>query len=268
MKSKKTDETYVKIQIGNEKQSSFKEFNLTRFQYDVAIVLIPVITIWGLGSTTLLFRDLISRRSTRQITEIAKPPAASINATDHIAGSAAKTEAESTVIQSKSMTSKPESTTTVEQANNTAVIASNNQSPDTVSTSVKGSKLMAANTLTINKTFLIHARIYKKSKTGPFTAVLAFENLTGKLQSGHFWAQAHAISIDGRDLWYSVTPDVTIDGDGNANNPKSGRGFSFRHFREQEMSLQGPTAEVLKFSEIIIGFERPSHEQLTGKISF
>ena len=234
---------FVNIKIGAPDDTKMREMKFSRFQFELFLVLVPVVIIWGLVSTFILIKNLNS-------------PAAS-------------TSTAAPAIIAPSQIDVSGATTTAEQPREAPRETQQEARPAGAAiTSFNGTKAHAwiKQTFTVDKIFQIRLSVFSKASNGPFTLALSMENQSGTRETGHFWAAVRAIDKTGKELIFSATPAVTLDATGNTKNARNGFYFAVAHRRDHLLVLTGPKTDVVRFTEVIFGIEAGSKGQFVKSI--
>lgn len=242
------NESFVKIQIASDKSGKPKEFFLTRFQFEVLFFSIPVVLLWGFASTVILFKILyLSPSPPAVVTNVSTP---SIHLGQQL---------ETTKNHQDSL-SRP-----------AALIAKNETS--TIGYGEKDSRadadkdVVAYRSFKVDDIFHVDLKVSQNSDAGVYTLDLAMQNLTGSEESGVFWVSVLAFNSLGEKIWLTPMPDVKINDMGQALSPERGQGFSFRNFRRSTFELAAPGVDVVKFDEVVIGFQRNGNSPAIAKVN-
>ena len=276
MKSKASSHPFVRIRIGSAESTKFREVKLTRAQFEVCLIVLPVVVIWGIVSTVLLtvnMRDTTRRQAEQGGTQGAKKIAtlsvpteislvdngqAKSSSTAHIPQPASAKKTEMIVSEMQHAKILPVSEAPIEKKTAT------DPAPQQVS---RGRKIWMQKSFDVDETFAVKSEVFASSSSsrGPFTLGLAIDNLTQQTQAGRFWIRLAAVTASGDTVWFSATPNVLVGETGNASNPNRGVYFSFRHRRTQNIALKGPDVEVERFTEVLVGFEQSGQEQIVSR---
>ena len=223
--------TFAKLEIAIGDKARSRVINFSRAQFEVCMVLVPAIAIWGLVSTGLLFWHLTLQSNVvvaKAETTLASPPASiALTANETVAVTAQKTPAK----------------TSLEASTKTKL------------------GIYVATRFKVDDVFAVSAKINEAGTRGPFSITLAIENLTGAMERGHFWVRINAVDKNGRDMFLYSSPAILIGTDGRSQNPRKGVSFAFQNALNKSLSLYGDNELVAELKSLEVGFDRGSRGQ-------
>lgn len=259
MSAKSTQDHYAKIQIGLSSKGAPKEIKLNRIQFELLFFSIPVVLIWGVASTAILFRTLyltpahtrpnpageeLALQTPTGLTRHKLPVASQITTVDEEV-SAQPTELSATI-------TKPQQTSeSVRRADSSGSTGS----------------IVASRSFQVEDIFGIDLKIIADQEPGSFTVDVDMKNLKGLEESGTFWISLQAVTQDGEKVWVTPMPDVDVDASGQAELPQLGERFSFRTLRKSRLSLETSLEGILKFDQVMIGFNRNNKSPTIAKVN-
>ena len=243
MKSKPTAKSFVSVRIGAPDSPKFREIRLSRFQFELLLIVVPTLIIWGIISTAILVSNknalTVESKATTAAGQSQIPNA---SAKPHDAATSAPAPAAFPKIQT---------------ADKSIVRTNDPETPANFKSLSKAS-------ITIDSRYVVNASIIGDIEKGFFKLRLTTSNLTEKLESGYFWVSIRAVSKAGEDVWYSVSKNMPIDAEGHSDTPNNGIRFSFRRTKTQLLPLYGPPIGIDKFAEMVIGFAGEDGLQVVG----
>lgn len=246
---------FVRIQIGSSGKTPPRELGLTRFQFEIFIFLLPVIFLWGLGSTAILIKTLYFDRSNpAHLSEISK---AVVNESTPLPAIAAD-ELSLNENSPSQPTQKPvdhlqgntEKAVTPTQTNQTEASAS----------------IVASRSFKVDDIFNVDFSVARNRAKNGYSATLAMTNLKSKNESGRYWFSVLALTKTNKWVWLTSMPEVRINSAGQAQDPKRGRLYSFQNFRKSELELPKYSSDIVRFEKVIIGFERDNNTPAIAKV--
>lgn len=250
-----TKKLFVKIQIGLSGKTPPRELGLTRFQFEIFIFLLPVIFLWGLGSTLILIKTLYFEQSNpAHLSEISKTV---VNETI-LVPAIAENELPANENSPSQLAQKPldylqentEKATTPTQAKQTEASAS----------------IIASRSFKVDDIFNVDFSVARNGAKNGYSATLAMTNLKGKTESGRYWFSVLALTKTNKWVWLTSMPEVRINATGQAQDPKRGRLYSFQNFRKSELELPKYSSDIVRFEKVILGFERDNNTPAIAKV--
>ena len=258
MQKKSRSMPFATIRIGVPESAKFREIKLSRFQFEITLIALPTAIIWGLISTVILFQNKKFISNDKPVTNErleAKSTANSIGSETLDKTIATKELADNSLpsLTTKSLEKYPVPTIreTTEKSKTTPTVKNR----------------WGKSTFKINERFAVSTSVIGDTSKGPFSLKLATKNLSDKLETGFLWVSIRGVTKTGADVWFTATENMKIDWDGHTDSPDDGIHYSFRHYKEQILPLYGPSVEIRKFDELIIGFADAQGKQLIGKIN-
>ena len=254
---------FVKIQIAATRNSNPKEFLLSRLQFELLFFSIPVVFLWGIVSTFILVKTLYIDRPT---TAIVKAPLATrathVPVVDPIISPPVVEEVPTTkpsateFKEEETVGKSPENVT-----NEAEAPVAKADEPEKPSTEISRPviKELAARSFRVDDIFDVDISISKKSNASSFAMTIAMTNLMSETESGRYWVSALASTDAGKKVWLTPMPEVKINSSGQAEQPKRGWAYAFRHFRKNSLELKNTKMKIARFEEVMIGFERDGH---------
>jgi hypothetical protein len=246
------EKLFVKIQIGSPGKTPPRELGLTRFQFEIFIFLLPVIFLWGLGSTAILIKTLYFDRSKPvDVFEISKtvandPSPLLATGTDELPAN-------------KESLSK----LTKKSANQ---IQENASTPKQVKQAEVSAPIVASQSFKVDDIFNVDFSVARNESKNSYSATLAMTNLKNKTESGRYWFSVLALTKTNKWVWLTSMPEVRINPSGQAQDPKRGRLYSFQNFRKSELELPKYSSDIVRFEKVIIGFERDNNTPAIAKV--
>lgn len=241
------NESFVKIQIASSKSGKPKEFFLTRLQFEVLFFSLPVVLLWGLASTIILIKILYI-----------SPPPPVVLTNESTLSTHLGQHTEATKNYQEAL-SRPG---TLIGKNETSTIGQGDK--DTRADAEKD--VVAYRSFKVDDIFHIDLKVSQNSDSGVYALDLAMQNLTGSEESGIFWISVLAFNSLGEKIWLTPMPEVNINDMGQAVSPERGQAFSFRNFRRSTFDLGVPGVDVVKFDEVVIGFQRNGNSPAIAKV--
>lgn len=238
MASSSKKNLFVKIQIGLSESKTSREIGLTRLQFEILILLIPVVFLWGVGSTAVLIKTLFIDRP--KTTEVSSAAADALPVTKRdLKANEALTMPLNRHAENQTLGSPERTSTTLKKDTNrtdTAVVASRSFKVDDI--------------------FSIGFSIAKKPGDNGYSAMISMSNLQSKADSGRYWFSVLALTKSDEKIWLTPMPEVRITSAGEAQNPERGRIYAFQNFRKSEFALPKQGHDIVRFEEVIVGFYR------------
>lgn len=246
---------FVKIQIGSSGKTPARELGLTRFQFEVFIFLLPVVFLWGLGSTAILIKTLYFDRS--KPVYLSEAPKTVVNesvplletGTDELPVN----ESSPSQIVQKSVDQLEDSG---EKASTPAVEKPLKASPT----------IVASRSFKVDDIFNVDFSVARNAARNSYSATLAMTNLKNKTESGRYWFSVLVLTKTNKWVWLTSMPEVRINASGQAQDPKRGRRYSFQNFRKSELELPKYSSDIVRFEKVIIGFERDDNTPAIAKV--
>lgn len=269
MATNSSSKYFVKIQIAATSNSNPKEFLLSRFQFELLFFSLPIIVLWGLISTLILFKTLYF-----------DPPAAplekalSLTRQNHapvVATTSLPTSSEE-ISQKKSLLA--ESTEQLGSLPNpeanpkdTAAPAAKEvvQEKQANIVSPPAIRELAARSFRVDDIFDVEVSLARRASSSSYAMTIAMTNLKGATESGRYWISVLATTNAGKKVWLTPMPEVKINSSGQADQPGLGLTYTFRHFRKNNLQLKNVKVKVAKFEEVMIGFEREGNSPAIAK---
>jgi hypothetical protein len=260
---------FVKIQIAATSNSSPKEFLLSRFQFELLFFSLPIIMLWGVISTLILFKTLyldppgsplekphsLTRQNHAAVLEITSLPTA-------IEESAQK---KSILAESTDQPSSPPNL----EANPKGTLAPaakevvQEKQPSIISQPVI--RELAARSFRVDDIFDVDVSLSKRTNSSSYAMKIAMTNLKSATESGRYWISVLATTDTGKKVWLTPMPEVKINSSGQAAQPGRGLTYEFRHFRKNNLQIKNVKVKVARFDEVMIGFEREGNSPAIAK---
>ena len=243
----------IALAIGKSHDGKLRDIHLSPRQSEVLIVGLPILFIWAILSTGLYIHQSISVLSSRdpsnETKHLSQDVATSVTVKAH--------ESPPSVFTKEKLTKSAESTTVAQPPPKT--------NPSKISIASPHNTLLR-NDVVIGNIFRVKTSIVAHAPGTNPQLHLLLSNSTGSLEEGTLWAQVSAIDKQGKEITFESARGMTIDSEGKTDNPRKGSRYSIRHERERTIDLQGPKAEVQRYTKVLLGISRaPSGEQIIGK---
>ena len=277
MTTNHTNKYFVKIQIAATRNSSPKEFLLSRLQFEMLVFLMPVILIWGVISTSILIKTLYIDRPAptsdraqipSRMTQPADPSpvvvsSSSIDSHQQTTSIIAEEKDLVTTNKLEAMINETDAPTEKLSDQTKPLVA---QTPPEASSSQLLTKEIASRSFRVDDIFDVDFSIAKKSNSSSYGMSLAMTNLKGATESGRYWVSVLATTTAGKRVWLTPMPEVKINNSGQAEDPRRGWAYSFRHFRKSGLDLKNVKLKISRFDEVMIGFERDGNSPAIAKV--
>ena len=259
MSAKSTQDYYAKIQIASSSTGTPREIKLSRIQFEVLFLSIPVVLIWGIASTVILIRTLYlsppQSELTSRRTELA--PETQTVLEQHPAPAMSQRKRVDAAIT----TEPTEIATPIQQSQPSLATMPRTNSRDSATV------LVASRAFQVEDLFGIDLKIIAEQERGSFTVDVDMTNMKGLEESGTFWISLQAVTETGDKIWVTPMPDVDIDASGQAELPQLGERFSFRTLRKSKLKLDTSREDILKFDQVMIGFNRNNNSPTIAKVN-
>jgi hypothetical protein len=242
---------FAKIEVGLGQTGRPRVIHFSRFQFEVVMVLLPAVVVWGLVSTGLLLYQLL-RHPIPMVQSI-------------VVQESPKLETKPAESLPKAL---PQSVIPEVGKINGVKVPANPVSGHSVSaTKIK----YTASRFLVEDAFAVSATVTSSSLSGPFKLALDIENLTGQLERGHLWARVNALLDNGQEVVLYSSPAITIGADGRIQNPKKGVAFSFQRFLQRSLPLYGDHQSKVEIQSINLktlelGFDRKNRGQSAATV--
>lgn len=265
-----SDKYFVRIQIAATRNTSAKEFRLSRFQFEVLFFSIPVILIWGVFSTLILIKTLYVDRPSN----IADKAQTKLSSARFGANDLAPLSTPTVINEEPKNTSvelePAETTSTVTTKEESKTTAGADTHPEVKAPTEKSTtsqpKEIAARSFRVDDIFQIDFAISKKSQKPSYAINIGMTNLKNEAETGRYWVSVLATTESGKKVWLTPMPEVKINGSGQAENPKRGWAYDFRYFRKSELELTNAKLKIDRFDEVMIGFQRNGKSPAIAKV--
>ncbi len=270
MAANSSSKYFVKIQIAATSNSSPKEFLLSRFQFELLFFSLPIIMLWGVISTLILFKTLYfdppvaPLEKAHSLTRQNHAPAVETNPLP----TAIEESAQKKSILAES-TEQPASLPNLE-ANPKDNVASavkevvQGKQPSIISQPVI--RELAARSFRVDDIFDVDVSLSKRTSSSSYAMTIAMTNLKNATESGRYWISVLATTDNGKKVWLTPMPEVKINSSGQADQPGRGWAYAFRHFRKNSLELKNVKVKVARFDEVMIGFEREGNSPAIAKV--
>ena len=249
MKTKTEPPHFVRIRIGASDNSHHREWFLSRFQFELILITVPVFFIWGIVSTGILIRGL---------------PATGIQGTNDFVATKDSAESADDSISQKSAKPAPAgqvvSTTAVPDA------VSLSSSPSNFAPEAPATNVLVKASFTMSGAIKVNSKIYERSDNSDFRMSLDLKNLTDEKLKGKISIQVFALSLSGATLVFDA---ASIDA--ATTTFASGERFlsySFTNVRSQVLVLAGKSAEVAKFVSLVVTLVQDGQTPTEEKVDF
>jgi len=271
---------FVKIQIAATRNSNPKEFLLSRLQFELLFFSIPVIFLWGVVSTLILVKTLYHDRPTTalekgplptraghvQVVETVDSPRVvqEIPTNKPIAAELKEDKSIAAELKEEEITPKSLEALTKDAEAPVAKVSLPGQQLSQISRPLI--KELATRSFRVDDIFDVDISISKKSNAPSYAMTIAMTNLMSETESGRYWVSALATTDTGKKVWLTPMPEVKINSSGQAEQPKRGWAYAFRHFRKNSLELRNVKMKIVRFEEVMMGFERDGHSPAIAKV--
>jgi hypothetical protein len=246
---------FVKIQIGLSGKTPPRELGLTRLQFEIFIFLLPVVFLWGLGSTAILIKTLYFDRPNP--TYLSDSSKTIVNETVPLP----TIVADELIVNENSPSQLTQKPTDHSQKNLEKAATPTQPKQTEVSASI-----VASRSFKVDDIFNVDFSVARNRAKNSYYATLAMTNLKSKTESGRYWFSVLALTKTNKWVWLTSMPEVRINASGQAQDPKRGRLYSFQNFRKSELELPKYSSDIVRFEKVIIGFERDNNTPAIAKV--
>jgi hypothetical protein len=261
---------FVKIQIAATSNSNPKEFLLSRFQFELLFFSLPIIVLWGLISTLILFKNLYFN-----------PPTATLEKAPSLTQQNHAPVVDTNPLPTAIEESAQKKSILAESADLPASLQNLEANPkDTVASAVKevvqekqtsiisqpAIRELAARSFRVDDIFDVDVSLSKRTSSSSYAMTIAMTNLKSATESGRYWISVLATTDTGKKVWLTPMPEVKINSSGQADQPRRGWAYAFRHFRKNSLELKNVKVKVARFDEVMIGFEREGNSPAIAKV--
>jgi hypothetical protein len=261
---------FVKIQIAATSNSNPKEFLLSRFQFELLFFSLPIIVLWGLISTLILFKNLYFN-----------PPTATLEKAPSLTQQNHAPVVDTNPLPTAIEESAQKKSILAESADLPASLQNLEANPkDTVASAVKEVvqekqtsiisqpviRELAARSFRVDDIFDVDVSLSKRTSSSSYAMTIAMTNLKSATESGRYWISVLATTDTGKKVWLTPMPEVKINSSGQADQPRRGWAYAFRHFRKNSLELKNVKVKVARFDEVMIGFEREGNSPAIAKV--
>lgn len=250
---------FVKIQIGSSNSPKPREFGLTRWQFEVILLVIPTVFLWGLVSTAILLKTMYFDRSFHTAQDTAALPTSS--------NPKVPTQESGQLSDYNGMSTRTIAETDAAEEPLVKQTADNAE-PITPTNAITASLPLplASRSFRVDDIFAIDFSITRNSKKESYAATVAMTNLKGTVEAGRYWISVLALTKAGEKVWLTPMPKVRINSSGQAEDPQRGWAYSFKNFRKSDLALPKYTSELVRFEEAVIGFHRDNSPPAITKV--
>lgn len=265
-----SDKYFVRIHIAATRNTSAKEFRLSRFQFEILFFSIPVILIWGVFSTLILIKTLYVDRPLSVADRAQVKSSMARSSASDLASLSTPTVITEEPKKPSAQIEPEETTSTVipiikSESNADANITAEIEAPTEKTTTI-ALKELAARSFRVDDIFQIDFVISKKTPKPSYVINIGMTNLKGEAETGRYWVSVLARTESGKKVWLTPMPEVKINSAGQAENPKRGWAYDFRYFRKSELELKNVKSKIDQFDEVMIGFQRNGKSPAIAKV--
>lgn len=259
---------FVRIQIAATRNTSAKEFRLSRFQFEVLFFSIPVILIWGVFSTLILIKTLYMDRPSNIADKAQTKLSSARSGANDLAPLSTPTvinvDPRNTSVELEPAETTS-SVTTPEESKTTAGTPPEVGAPLEKATVIPAREV-AARSFRVDDIFQIDFAISKRTQKPSYAINIGMTNLKNEAETGRYWVSILATTESGKKVWLTPMPEVKINSAGQAENPKRGWAYDFRYFRKSELELTNIKFKIDRFDEVMIGFQRNGKSPAIAKV--
>jgi hypothetical protein len=243
---------------------------LSRFQFELLFFSLPIIVLWGLISTLILFKNLYFN-----------PPTATLEKAPSLTQQNHAPVVDTNPLPTAIEESAQKKSILAESADLPASLQNLEANPkDTVASAVKEVvqekqtsiisqpviRELAARSFRVDDIFDVDVSLSKRTSSSSYAMTIAMTNLKSATESGRYWISVLATTDTGKKVWLTPMPEVKINSSGQADQPRRGWAYAFRHFRKNSLELKNVKVKVARFDEVMIGFEREGNSPAIAKV--
>jgi hypothetical protein len=223
MAAAKSQSVYARLEIGPPAHRRVVQFS--RAQFEILLLLLPAVFIWGVGSTILLMSLIWNPdQETSKMAEVG-----------------------SGVVQTAPVNEISQSQMDSLTVNAQTEVPSKPPAPVI--------QYGGAN-FTVGQIFAVKALVTATSDKGPLSVVYTLKNLGAEHERGHLWVRVRGTNKAGAEVNYLSSPGIEFTEDGHALNPERGVRYSVRGYLSKSILLYGDQSEISDLASIEFGFDR------------